>query len=73
MNSAGSQSTPNAGASSQLVPPSFPGESIMQGQPTDMEIEGEDSLLVDHEAPAEKTDTDFFNDFDDDFDDDDLA
>ena len=29
--------------------------------PTDMEVEVEDSLLMDHEAPAEKTDADFFN------------
>ena len=69
-----SQSTPSAkvGGSSQLAMPPISGaESGMQ--PTDMEIEVEDSLLFDHDAPAEKTDTDFFNDFEDDFDDDDLA
>jgi hypothetical protein len=40
--------------------------------PTDMDIDVEDSLALDHDAPAERTDENFFNDFEDDFDDDDL-
>jgi hypothetical protein len=28
---------------------------------TDMEVDVDDSLIMDHEAPMEKTDTDFFN------------
>jgi len=40
--------------------------------PTDMDVDPEDSLLIEHEHTAEKTDTDFFNDFADDFDDEDL-
>ena len=42
--------------------------------PTDMmEVDVEDSLALDHDAPTEKTDADFFNDFPDDFDDEDLS
>ena len=29
--------------------------------PTDMDIDAEDGLALDHEAPTEKTDADFFN------------
>ena len=35
--------------------------------PTDMDVDVEDALEL-HDAPGEKTDTDFFNDFADDFD-----
>eukprot|EP00325_Prymnesiales_sp_UTEX-LB-985_P027565 CAMPEP_0174716754 /NCGR_PEP_ID=MMETSP1094-20130205/24636_1 /TAXON_ID=156173 /ORGANISM="Chrysochromulina brevifilum, Strain UTEX LB 985" /LENGTH=66 /DNA_ID=CAMNT_0015916575 /DNA_START=35 /DNA_END=235 /DNA_ORIENTATION=- len=40
--------------------------------PTDMDIDVEDTLGLDHETSGEKTDTDFFNEFEDDFDDEDL-
>ena len=73
MNAAPSQSssadTPGlVAATSQPPAPPLSAESIMNPNATDMEVEVEDSLL-DHDAPAEKTDADFFNDFDDDFDD----
>lgn len=39
-----------------------------------MEVDVEDSLGLDHDAPSDaKTDAEFFNDFPDDFDDEDLA
>ena len=63
---------PNAATSStsMAMAPPLSADGII---PTDMmEVEVEDSLIDHHDAPAEKTDTDFFNDFDDDFDDEDL-
>ena len=47
--------------SGQPPPSSIPLASQELLHPTDMEVEVEDSLLMDPEAPAEKTDADFFN------------
>ena len=57
---AGPASGPSGGSD-----PIGPGDS--------MDIDPEESLLMEHESMAEKTDADFFNDFPDDFDDEDLA
>ena len=52
----------------QIMPLAGPSMVLQMPNPTDMEVDVEDTL-ADHEAPVEKTDADFFNDFDDDFDD----
>ena len=54
-------SSASASASSQLAAPPSAEMPPLYNPTTDMDVEVEDSLLMDHEAPAEKTDTDFFN------------
>ena len=59
-----SQST-GPSPSSLVAPPGMPGSSasadLSLQQIADMDVDVEDSLVVDHEAPTEKTDADFFN------------
>ena len=57
---------------SSLAAPGIPPAPESFYNATDMEVEMDDSLVVDHDAPVEKTDADFFNNFEDDFDDEDL-
>ena len=59
MNSAASAST--SGQGPQAPPSAASADMAAVLHPTDMEVEVEDSLLIDHEAPAERTDADFFN------------
>jgi len=57
-----------------MLGPNSMGDLVNAGalNPTDMEIDVEDSFGADYEASGEKMDADFFNDFEDDFDDEDL-
>ena len=43
------------------TPPTTAGDLLLGTTPMDMEVDVEDAMLADHEAAAEKTDTDFFN------------
>ena len=44
----------------QILPLAGPSMVLQMPNPTDMEVDVEDTL-ADHEAPVEKTDADFFN------------
>ncbi len=75
MSQSGSQSSsilpPNLLGAGPASGPSGGSDPIGPGE--SMDIDPEESLLMEHESMAEKTDADFFNDFPDDFDDEDLA